>query len=193
MEIAAKENRESTSGYDGAYIEIYRDDVKRLSILYDTLTVSDPYETFRILGEEVDWRWAARSLYMSGEQNIEFYSNGKASIYSKNKGWNRISLTPFFTHTGGQWGYADWRYNEYGFVELRGEVKGTTYTGDLEIGKIPTPDKNGAWICSNGRSGLRVQVTGADQFAYDSGGSLKVLGFQSGAINLNGIMYMPKP
>lgn len=193
MEISAKENRESTSGYDGAYIEIYRDDVKRLSILYDTLTVSDPYETFRILGEEVDWRWSARSLYMSGEQNIEFYANGKASIYSKNKGWNRISLTPFFTHTGGQWGYADWRYNEYGFVELRGEVKGTTYTGDLEIGKIPTPDRNGAWICSNGRNGLRVQVTGADKMAYDSGGSLAVRGFQAGAINLNGIMYMPKP
>nr|WGD68580.1 hypothetical protein P5630_11640 [Bacillus subtilis] len=56
----------------------------------------------------------------------------------------------FHTYWWYQWGYADWRYNEYGFVELRGEVKGTTYTGDLEIGKIPTPDKNGAWICSNG-------------------------------------------
>ncbi|MGP8315530.1 phage tail spike protein [Bacillus subtilis] len=193
MEIAAREMRESPNGYDGAYIEVYRDDVQRLAILYDTIDSTDQNEKFRILGEELDWSWWARDLYMSSKENIDFYAHGRASIYSKDKGWNRISLSPFFEHTGGQWGYADWRYNEYGFVELRGEVKGTTYTGDLEIGKIPTPDRNGAWICSNGRNGLRVQVTGADKMAYDSGGSLAVRGFQAGAINLNGIMYMPKP
>ncbi|MEI2460884.1 phage tail spike protein [Bacillus subtilis] len=193
MELSALRMRESTAGYNGAYIEVYRDDVARLQIIYDTITSTDTTEKFTIRGEDLYWKWWAKDLYMSATEGISFYSHKKASIYSKDKGWNRISLTAFFTHTGGQWGYADWRYNEYGFVELRGEIKGTTYTGDLEIGKVPTPDKNGAWICSNGRSGLRVQVTGADQLAYDSGGTLKVLGFQSGAINLNGIMYMPKP
>ncbi|MCY9296204.1 phage tail protein [Bacillus inaquosorum] len=192
MEIAAREAAESANGYDGAYIEYYRDDVQRLAIYYDTLGTTGASDKFRIQGQDINWEWWPGKFYMQAKQKNVLFAEDRSIIFSRNKHWNRISLTPFFEHTGGQWGYADWRYNEYGFVELRGEIKGTTYTGDLEIGGVPTPDRNGAWICSNGRGFLRVQVSGADKTAADTLGTLKVLGYQSGAINLNGIMYMPK-
>ncbi|PJZ00388.1 hypothetical protein CPT06_11225 [Bacillus vallismortis] len=195
MEIAARELQESSNGYDGAYIEVYRNDVQRLAIYYDTLGTTGSTDKFRILGQELNWEWWPGKFYMESKQKNVLYSQDRSIIFSKNKHWNRISLSPFFEHTGGQWGYGDWRYNEYGFVELRGEIRGiNNYTGDLEIGGVPTPDKNGAFICSNGRGFLRVEVrNNGGQSAGDTLGTLRVLGFKSGAINLNGIMYMPKP